>query len=776
MLRGSSGPRHLVRFLPERPTRRSFLPLSHMNATQGSKPLQVFLCYRRRDGARYAEFVYRALHDTVLGTTQDGERRIHVYYDRTAPGVANWKALHFPSLESSHALVLISTPGTATEFAEPAEPDWVYAELRWWLEHRSAAPIVIDTTGDGTRWLPKIVTNKWPDINRIDLLDVDIADERQRAECQGALRLRIVGTIRESEQATVFDNLQKERRLTRGLRIALSALSVLLLLLAASVVMTIRAGKQTQESVLANASYSFSDRDPTIALRFALMSEAVGPSPTMTLAVLRAFNTGSWFYSHRVDNALDGDLDRAGNHLAWIDASHTLHRLDLQSGLATTRAVEASNLRFLPNGNLLLWRRWEGPGSPGSVELLRPDGKLLARHELNFLNIAVSDTGTSFVPAFEEHDDVVVSVIDGVTGALAKLDLDGRVKSLGQSVVALPDGSGMVLATWFPDQVLIARSGVTTEVVEVAAEYSVVSLDVNAAGNRAAAFLSGRQKAVDAVGWIDLSAPGPRKLTVIPMALSPGFESGGVVRFLSDGRVVAGSTDGWMKVVDLDTQRVRDMASRERAADEIVAPPRSNEIFVGRRSGIVSIYDNDGLMVGRLLGESSSDGLNPAFAHIRVSAGGNAVLTMAQDGLRLWRRPAFQLVIPRSPTARAFDKLSASATAAFRSVSGSTENSVVTQCDQLKTLHVDESGHISLCVRLAASERSESLPSGLRRADFTVVGSGTVDQIGQRLIAEQGDRLFVLYPDIIMHLVEQEARYGRLWEVDRKTRQMWIER
>ena len=46
-------------------------------------------------------------------TASDGSRRkIQIYYDQKAPGVADWKKLHFPSLQSSHSLLLERIPVT----------------------------------------------------------------------------------------------------------------------------------------------------------------------------------------------------------------------------------------------------------------------------------------------------------------------------------------------------------------------------------------------------------------------------------------------------------------------------------------------------------------------------------------------------------------------------------------------------------------------------------------------------------------------------------------
>src|SRR6266571_319535 len=198
-----------------------------------TREVRLFLCYRRNDGAWYAEWLNQHLAEAEYPDVDGKPCRVRCYYDKAAPGVADWKSLHFPSLQASQALILVCTPGIATNLSKRGHPDWVYEELRWWIRHRRTAPIVIDGTGEGYRWLPAIVSRKWPDINRIELHreqaeaavaggDLDLADR---------IKERVIGAIRQSERAIVFEDLERFKGLTRRLAWALS--SVLLLMLVA---------------------------------------------------------------------------------------------------------------------------------------------------------------------------------------------------------------------------------------------------------------------------------------------------------------------------------------------------------------------------------------------------------------------------------------------------------------------------------------------------------------------------------------------------------------
>src|SRR4051812_46665715 len=84
-----------------------------VDALSASRAVRVFLCYRRADGSFHAEWLNRLLNGTQYAEPSATTDRLQLYYDKTAPGVADWKQIHFPSLQTSQALILICTPGIA---------------------------------------------------------------------------------------------------------------------------------------------------------------------------------------------------------------------------------------------------------------------------------------------------------------------------------------------------------------------------------------------------------------------------------------------------------------------------------------------------------------------------------------------------------------------------------------------------------------------------------------------------------------------------------------
>jgi len=202
------------------------------NTPDDIREVSIFLCYRRRDGTWFAEWLYKRLHSFEYRDADGNRCRLRVYYDETAPGVADWKSLHFPSLQTARALLVISTPGLAKDFSRRGAPDWCYEELRWWLRRRKSAPLVVETTGEGTRWLPDVLTRKWPDINRISLTrsDAESAVHAGDDEYEDRVRQRIIGAVRELEHQTIFEDLERSRRQELRLKAALSAAVLLLVL------------------------------------------------------------------------------------------------------------------------------------------------------------------------------------------------------------------------------------------------------------------------------------------------------------------------------------------------------------------------------------------------------------------------------------------------------------------------------------------------------------------------------------------------------------------
>jgi hypothetical protein len=187
----------------------------------------IFICYRRVDGGAAARRLHEML-DKWQATGAEGQPiQLDVYLDETMPGIADWKAMHGPYLEKARAIVVVCTPGARIN---EGPNDWVHREIDWWLAHRETAPILVDPLKEGIRYVPLQIAQRWPDIQRIPLVEdewklLSGAALDQKTE---AVRRMVIGAILPSGAAIYTQELAQERdraeRLKRALAVAEASL------------------------------------------------------------------------------------------------------------------------------------------------------------------------------------------------------------------------------------------------------------------------------------------------------------------------------------------------------------------------------------------------------------------------------------------------------------------------------------------------------------------------------------------------------------------------
>ncbi len=216
------------------PTSDSMVTQSKDHNGSDEQVCPVFLCYRRTDGTITAEWLYRHLDYAQRGTinltalAHEG-MKLAIYYDQTAPVVSDWQAVHGSALRQSRAMILVSTPGSAVRLNSD---DWVHNEIDWWLKNRKVAPIVIDATGEGERWVPQSVTRRWPDAQRLVLItdEWDRLSQEERRIYEERMLSRILRGISLSERHVINEDLAREQRISRRLRFAITCVIALLVI------------------------------------------------------------------------------------------------------------------------------------------------------------------------------------------------------------------------------------------------------------------------------------------------------------------------------------------------------------------------------------------------------------------------------------------------------------------------------------------------------------------------------------------------------------------
>lgn len=292
------------------------------------KSWQIFVCYRQVDGENMARWLFKSLNERSLPgaiSTQQEPPRLALYFDQAAPAVANWHQVHRPALESSRALLLVCTPGL---YARLDGEDWVHMELDWWLQHRQAAPILVDATGEGSRWIPDAVRNRWPHVQRvhIDLESWNKLPQAEKAAREELIVQRILGGITASEAKTRLEDAQKQRALNLKLKRTLILGIIALIFAAVGVFASLwfayksaeqqrEASRQLALSLMAQAEQAWVGKDVVSARTLAARALAHENSEELRD---RYFTLENW---------MDGRFNQALQYL-----EHTLER-DLQHAL-----------------------------------------------------------------------------------------------------------------------------------------------------------------------------------------------------------------------------------------------------------------------------------------------------------------------------------------------------------------------------------------------------------------------------------------------------------
>ena len=124
--------------------------------------LPVFVSYRRVDGSNLALSLREALRGrtVLLRRGVDYLATVSPFVDILTPAT-EWRSDHDARLCEAHALIVIVTAGTKHEFVD--EEDFLYREIRWWIQNRrDNPPLLVAPPGIDQRWVPNPVQEHWP--------------------------------------------------------------------------------------------------------------------------------------------------------------------------------------------------------------------------------------------------------------------------------------------------------------------------------------------------------------------------------------------------------------------------------------------------------------------------------------------------------------------------------------------------------------------------------------------------------------------------------------
>lgn len=688
-----------------------------------------FISYSWNDGGTYAR-------NLALVLEKEG---FEVFLDREDYSSGdNWKEVGRWTLSRTSQLILIATNGAL--HSKPVE-----REVR--LFQKSKRRIVpIEFNGS----LRLGSTTRVGKLLKSEILRID---EPRGADAPAEV------TIEEIRKT--FTLTRQDRKRNRILLIVTIAMMVLAALGVGLAVIAEKAREKAEESArralaqaFSSAAYGLSERDPTFALRLSQHAESLNNTTTASIALLKAFNSGSWFYSQRIDAAIDGDFTGDGKGFAWTNGKKiALRALDGTS--VGEWLAQADHVLFDENDNLVSWSSWEGPGSEGRVDIWGKDRSL--KGQFRGPLISVERCGSSriafltFRQGTGDERELVLHRMNTIDSQSTFASLPGFIDGLQATIGCSADGKIVALAGPLSRTLRVAKEGQTeatshgwpgsgrpTDVlVETSGQFALVYL------------VSDREGASDAIAVIPLEGDAPaRRIDLGRSAV--GDEPGGQLLSLGRDRVLAASTGGWTVVVDLTDNKPAALEKSGRAADRLAVSAHTGEFVVGHRSGVATIYNAAGVRIGRLLGSSSSDGLNPSFSRLVVSPDGHTILTVTRDdGLRLWNRPEYPLLIARASDAELVDdKLPANLAARLRSLGGSRETLTAQQCEGTRSMVIDGYGDMKLCFEFGG--RTELMSPGLTDADIELIASSSESQDIAAWYGTRATQLFVMSPTQIL--------------------------
>ncbi|MBB4252713.1 hypothetical protein [Rhizobium sp. BK008] len=331
------------------------------------------------------------------------------------------------------------------------------------------------------------------------------------------------------------------------------------------------------------------------------------------------------------------------------------------------------------------------------------------------------------------------------------VSLPGFVDGLRASIGCSADGNIVALAGPLSRTLYVVKEG-QAEATSHAWQGSGRPIDVlvEPSGQFALIYLvSDREGANDAIAVVPLEGDAPASRIDLGRS-AVGDEPGGLLLSLGRNRVLAASTGGWTVVVDLTDEKPAVLEKAGRAADRLAGSVHTGEFVIGQRSGLATIYNASGFQIGRLLGSSSSDGLNPSFSRLVVSSDGQTILTITRDaGLRLWSRPEYPLLIARASNAELIDdKLPANLAARLSVLVGPTQTLTAKQCEGTRSIVIDGYGEMKLCFEFGG--RTELMSPGLTDADIELIASSSEPGDIAAWYGARATQMFVMSPTRIL--------------------------
>jgi len=525
-----------------------------------------------------------------------------------------------------------------------------------------------------------------------------------------------------------------------------------------------------------NAAYAFADKDPTIAVNFAIKALSETDNTTAKIALIKAFNTASWFYSHKYNNTYDADISFDGNLLGLITTDGKVKFINLKTGAVNQLNIKAGHIHFLPSGHILLWSAWNGHGTYGAIYILKnSNGKIIAHYKPQLLSLSVTRSGKIFMPLFKKGPGVMeLQVIDEYTGAKTSFPLSKDFNNLGIECFYDDNTQSIIVSQSYPSQLSIIDRQGREHNIGIPENYLIRSIDVK--DQQIALFLrGGRVGLKDGLGRYRISNYDYKaEVDFTPLKLVETEDAGGLVKILTSNKILINSTEGWAKIITDNSKDTIELAGA-RTADIIALSSKDSNFAVARRSGETYIYDKNANFNGQLLGGSFSDGLNSAYHQLIFSNNGDRIITVNGLTTIVWEKPKYQLTTPPTVMSKQGEKLQLS----FLSYILKFKSSAVTNKSEIfidrNARFITNTGQVFL--QFGYGTRTDYIQTGMNKTDLLNAGifaERSIKNLGYSFLSSTLDRVFITDPIVIKGIINQEIKSGRLYPIENNLTNSWV--
>lgn len=533
-----------------------------------------------------------------------------------------------------------------------------------------------------------------------------------------------------------------------------------------------------RSQTFANAAYAFCEKDPTMAVAFAINSLSIHANNMASRSLLKAFNLNSWFYSHKFDRIYRADLSKDGNILA-ISSKSSMRLIDLESDAEQFLSYADYDIRFLDNGNILLYKPIVSADrnitqldlDKSDLILLSKTGLEIAKIKLKFSDISIS--GNRII-AWDIKNRSKLYVIEASGGSVNEESLPAefnghilRVKTFGKLSVAY--GSDL-------NEVYITDHGLFKKILKLDSNFVINTVDFCGDQLLFSVYPAADSKLMGGYSQYDTKDLQGKASDTLKVAQVDKRYYYNRAMFLDESKMIFTTGNGIAQILDQSNGKLWQIAQGN-AIDQITVLRKDSLIAIARRSGDVGIYNFEGQLVSNLIGSGGINEFNTTFVKMLTNDSNTRIFTLSRDGVLIWQKPVYKLMIKKLD-GKSFEYLKG------MNLKYST-NKDETPLLKLPVLvrrlpnTFSYSSYEEFSIRFSLGAFNDEMKTGLLKGVDGINGEGEnkANLLSLNTITPYSAyyfRLFLLDPNVVYKIIASEMRQKRIRKLDEGTISQWV--